>query len=56
MDGDETVIGNVGAHEFGHAISKLGAKRDHSTGGLMQPTIDTGDTVLHFAAKFLSQF
>jgi hypothetical protein len=54
--GDETLIGNIGAHEFGHAISKLGTDRDHGTLGLMKPIISTDDPVLHFTSEFLSQF
>jgi hypothetical protein len=54
--GDETLIGNVGVHEFGHAISELGKDPDHETGGVMQPEISTGESALHFTAKFLKQF
>jgi len=54
--GDETLIGNVGVHEFGHAISELGIERDHGTGGVMQPEIGTDQPALHFTAEFLKQF
>ncbi len=37
LGGDETLIGNIAVHEFGHAISTLGYDRDHRTGGVMRP-------------------
>jgi hypothetical protein len=54
--GDETLIGNIAVHEFGHAISSLGIRRDHDTGGVMQKTIGIDDPDLHFTAGFLKQF
>jgi hypothetical protein len=54
--GDETLIGNIGVHEFGHAISTLGYDRDHRTGGVMQPVIGTDQSALHFTEDFLKQF
>jgi hypothetical protein len=35
--GDKTLIGNVGVHEFGHAITTIGFERDHKTGGSCSP-------------------
>jgi hypothetical protein len=54
--GDETLIGNIAVHEFGHAISTLGYDKDHRTGGVMQPVIGTAQSALHFTAEFLKQF
>jgi hypothetical protein len=54
--GDETLIGNVAVHEFGHAISKLDPDMAHGTGGVMQPAIGTDQPALHFTAAFLKQF
>ena len=54
--GDETLIGNVGVHEFGHAITTIGYERDHKTGGVMQPVISADQPPLHFTAEYLKQF
>jgi hypothetical protein len=54
---DGILIGNIAAHEFGHAISNWGNPAlDHATGGLMGPSIGTADGPLHFSPNFLNQF
>jgi RHS repeat-associated protein len=52
----DVYIGNIAAHEFGHAITNWGFPQDHTTGGLMRPTIGTDDPVLHFTPNYLMQF
>lgn len=53
-DLDNRLMGNLGAHEFGHAISynKGEPQKDHVTGGLMKDGLGPDDPVLHFTSNF----
>jgi hypothetical protein len=50
------LIGNLVVHEGGHAISRHRPPWDHTTGGVMAPSIVGFDGPLHYTARFLKQF